>query len=651
MTKQKTNKNCLRGNNFNNIFFENFKKSIFYTEVYLKHQDVITIGVRNGYINLYHNCNSIAKIRNTQNDKLKAEISTYYLGENGKSKYVTITDDQFVSNLKLIFDKSSKRETSEKKAQQALILQNNQNIHSKWFCFDLEYKKGYSKVEERNDNFQGRFDIVAITKEAPHQIAFIELKYSADAIGGKSGIRKHIQDFVEFNGKDKQGNSYFESFTEETISILRALKMIGVPIPQSLQGIQALDVVPRPEFYVVTLDNNCVNGSTPQMTMSGYLFADKRWNCNKVSQEVSQKGDYFELTQSDKNFNPVFLFSEQTLENLHIDDILDRNQYTTIVSKILTYKQIEEEKAVVKFETTSNTRIFENAKNKGVASWKDSKSGKVFEKASRKVLVDTDRTKNLFKDIREDAIQYMELQDIAWWHMEKESENEVTAHIMSSQVACLNHLFLLRNNETAIKDILKSITNIDFDKILPLDNGKSLISFEFVHKNDELLNEKYKGARRGKLWTSIDAFIKAKRDDEIWIFPIEWKYTEEYEKMDKTNETRLKCYQKLIEQSMYLKTPQKGIPHSVYFQEPYYELMRQTLLCEQIINEGLATRLMHICVVPKENGHLNFSIKKDYVPLLKEPDMFKIVSPNDLLKPIRHSEKELFTYLKNRYWE
>lgn len=651
MTKQKTNKNCLRGNNFNNIFFENFKKSIFYTEVYLKHQDVITIGVRNGYINLYHNCNSIAKIRNTQNDKLKAEISTYYLGENGESKYVTITDDQFVINLKLIFDKSSKRETSEKKAQQALILQNNQNIHSKWFCFDLEYKKGYSKDEERNGNFQGRFDIVAISKDAPHQIAFIELKYGADAIGGKSGIRKHIQDFVEFNGTDKQGSNYFESFTEETISILRALEMIGVPIPQSLQGVQALDVVPRPEFYVVTFDNNCVNGSTPQMTMSGYLFADKRWNCKKVSQEVSQKGDYFELTQSDKNFNPVFLFSEQTLENLHIDDILDRNQYTTIVSKILTYKQIEEEKAVVKFETTSNTRIFENAKNKGVASWKDSKSGKVFEKASRKVLVDTDRTKNLFKDIREDAIQYMELQDIAWWHMEKESENEVTAHIMSSQVACLNHLFLLRNNETAIKDILKSITNIDFDKILPLDNGKSLISFEFVHKNDELLNEKYKGARRGKLWTSIDAFIKAKRDDEIWIFPIEWKYTEEYEKMDKTNETRLKCYQKLIEQSMYLKTPQKGIPHSVYFQEPYYELMRQTLLCEQIINEGLATRLMHICVVPKENGHLNFSIKKDYVPLLKEPDMFKIVSPNDLLKPIRHSEKELFTYLKNRYWE
>lgn len=640
---------CMRGAGFHENFFDNFKKSLFYTDVYLKHQDEITIGVRNGYVNLYYNCDSIAKIRNTKNE-LKAEISSFYIDKEGKNEH--ITDKQLIDNLQLVFKKSSSKDTNEKKAQQALIMRNNRNVHSKWFCFDLEYKKGYPSTGASEGNFNGRFDIIAISKDAPHKIAFIELKYGAGAIGGNSGIRKHIQDFVTFNGKDKSGRSYFNQFKEEAISIIKASVSLGIDVPQSLCDIQPHDISATPQFYVITLDNNYVNGSTPQMTMSGYLFADKRWNCKKVSQDVYNNGDYFEITHKDSTFKPFFLFSEQTLDNLSIDDILNHTQYTTCICEVPTYKEFEEEKAIGKIESASTSWIFDGAKNKGIASWKDKKTGNVKEGKSRKVLMDADRTKNLFKDIRTDATDYMKQYGISWWHMEKESEAEVSAHIMSSQVACLNHLFAIHNDEKAIKAILKPITDIEFDAILPLDNGKSLISFEFAYKNDKLLNEKYQGAKRGKLWTSIDAFIKAKKGDEIWIFPIEWKYTEGYEKEDKTNQTRLNCYQKLIEESQYLKTPDTGVPHSVYFQEPYYELMRQTLLCEQIIKEGAATHVMHICVIPKENGVLNFDIRDQFVEkMLKKPDMFRILSPSDLLKPIRRTHKDLITYLKARYWE
>ena len=53
-------KDSFRGNNIDQKFAEDFKNSKFYTEIYKKHRDELIIAVRDGYINLYHNCNSIA---------------------------------------------------------------------------------------------------------------------------------------------------------------------------------------------------------------------------------------------------------------------------------------------------------------------------------------------------------------------------------------------------------------------------------------------------------------------------------------------------------------------------------------------------------------------------------------------------------------
>ena len=39
-----------------------FKASKFYTEIFQKHNDEVIIGVRDGYICLYYNCDCIAKI-------------------------------------------------------------------------------------------------------------------------------------------------------------------------------------------------------------------------------------------------------------------------------------------------------------------------------------------------------------------------------------------------------------------------------------------------------------------------------------------------------------------------------------------------------------------------------------------------------------
>ena len=61
--------------------------------------------------------------------------------------------------------------------------------------------------------------------------------------------------------------------------------------------------------------------------MSGYLFDDKRWGCQRVSRMVKQEGDYYKLIERNKSFKPVFLFSDATLPELRIFDILDRKYY------------------------------------------------------------------------------------------------------------------------------------------------------------------------------------------------------------------------------------------------------------------------------------------------------------------------------------
>ena len=60
-------------------------------------------------------------------------------------------------------------------------------------------------------------------------------------------------------------------------------------------------------------------------------------------------------------------------------------------------------------------------------------------------------------------------------------------------------------------------------------------AFEFALDNEKLLGETDEGAKRGAMCTSIDAMIRAQKDDKIWFIPIEWKYTETYKREDKTN--------------------------------------------------------------------------------------------------------------------
>lgn len=308
-------------------FAEAFTKSDLF-KFYLKNKQELIIGIRNNYLNLYYNCDSIAKIKYIK-DNIVCEIDKYYIDGNhynskDEEKRFEIQQYQIIKQYPEIKKNSDDKTSPEKKAQSKLIILNNQNDNSNWYCVDLEYVKAFmSQGEKKEADFNGRFDIIAISKVKPHKIALIELKYGSGAIGGTSGIYKHVKDFKKFIDK-----GYFEKHLKhEIIEILKSHKYLGINIPFELP---ILSDILEPDFYFITLDNNAEKASSPKQTMAGYLFKDYRWDCNRLSTKYCVEKDFGDITKKRNDFHATFLFSKENLDNLKINDIIDGNYDETI---------------------------------------------------------------------------------------------------------------------------------------------------------------------------------------------------------------------------------------------------------------------------------------------------------------------------------
>lgn len=323
------------------------------------------------------------------------------------------------------------------------------------------------------------------------------------------------------------------------------------------------------------------------------------------------------------------------------------------------YKEVQRAKQI---ELINTTDIF------------DKITGGAYFMGSNREFVLSKPIHNLYAPIREDILEYFKNNKISWWRGSKP-----TGHILSSQIACLNHLFYIRKDRETVLKLLNRIHN-EFVEVLPIpcDKDETYISFEVISGKDNL---KEKRSRRGSQCTSIDAFIYARHQNgELWLIPIEWKYTEFYAKQDKSTEDRpgeankklndrgnerLSRYTNLINDSNQLKTfpTYQG---SVYFQEPFYQLMRQTLWAEQVIlqkssiNEPLkADKYMHIHVVPSANTDLLNNIYKvsgeqmehTWRNCLKDQSKYLIVNPELLLSAIEPKYADLVEYLRKRYWQ
>ncbi len=124
---------------------------------------------------------------------------------------------------------------------------------------------------------------------------------------------------------------------------------------------------------------------------------------------------------------------------------------------------------------------------------------------------------NLWEGVRSDAIEYFMRNKIAWW----DTTNKPTGHLLSSQIACLNHLYFVRQREDIASRILRKIKN-KFKRATVLDDG--YVEFEKVGK---VRLGKEKILTRGANCTSVDALMLAEDDyRKKTLVLIEWKYTE-----------------------------------------------------------------------------------------------------------------------------
>jgi len=313
-------------------FAEAFKQNELFT-LYKNHKDELFIGVRNNYLNLYYNCGSVAKVEYKQG-KIVCETSKKYFSGSGVTKNKDISPSDICDNYTTIKGNIAERSTPEKKAQSKLVILNNANKKSGWFCVDVEWAKAFDNKQQKDSvDFRARFDIIAISKENNHEVALIELKYGSQALGGKSGIYKHIETFYKY-----MNEGYFDakenSHKKEIIEIIKSQIMLGLYVPEALRNLEkeweslkAKSI--KYKFYVITLNNNgkTAKHSIPKQTMAAYLFNNKRWGCEKLSTKIKVEKKFGDVTNKNNKLQVNFLFSEQTLDNLNINDIIGGSCY------------------------------------------------------------------------------------------------------------------------------------------------------------------------------------------------------------------------------------------------------------------------------------------------------------------------------------
>lgn len=271
---------------------------------------------------------------------------------------------------------------------------------------------------------------------------------------------------------------------------------------------------------------------------------------------------------------------------------------------------------------------------------------------------------NIWAGVREDVLAYFNRYQIPFW----DSGNMPTGHLLSSQIACVNHLYFLRQRQDVATAILKGVDK-DVRNAIKLDNGmpdNGFVDFEVIGAKN------YLGERlhtRGANSTSVDAVMLAEMQTrQRKLFFIEWKYVEQYKSQPskaegESGETRIKTYKTLLESS---DCPFKPANIEGLFTEPYYQLMRQTLLAKEMskAKEYGASDYQHLHIIPMANKELKdvntaagklvgLNLQETWTNLLKSPDKYKVIDPKDFISPASVCNDVLtwIKYLEQRYWD
>ncbi len=221
-----------------------------------------------------------------------------------------------------------------------------------------------------------------------------------------------------------------------------------------------------------------------------------------------------------------------------------------------------------------------------------------------------------------------------------------TGHLNSSQVACLNHLEPARVDAAAATQVVRNISP-NFTATW-VDDG--YVDYEWIGAASYLGEP---GARtRGANITSLDALMCGEHNGQRTLLAFEWKYLESYGvgsvATSRRGTDRVLTYRALLE---HADCPISVRDVTWLFYEPYYQLMRQTLLAWQMARhrEFGAGNWLHIHVVPELNVALRQSqaapdligatMADKWRSVLKQPERYLVMTATELLDGVGSSER------------
>lgn len=195
------------------FFIKNLKNEsgiIFPILERVKNDDTLMFAIRDGYINIYYRGGSLLKITE-HNNSFSTSFDHNYIKSGMSASDLRIPSNidsvdaaqkcvQAFPHIKEVMDLYfSKNNKPEREYQQLVARENNYSTisnESEYFIADIEVAE---------TEFGARFDMIGIKWPANQRQkgnkctpVFIEMKYGDGAVGGTSGLVKHLKDFNDF---------------------------------------------------------------------------------------------------------------------------------------------------------------------------------------------------------------------------------------------------------------------------------------------------------------------------------------------------------------------------------------------------------------------------------------------------------------------
>ena len=221
---------------------------------------------------------------------------------------------------------------------------------------------------------------------------------------------------------------------------------------------------------------------------------------------------------------------------------------------------------------------------------------------------------NLFPGIRGrgGAIDFFGERNIRWWKSSRSGDDSravgPTRNMASSQVACVNFLLPLAAIPGALTAALRSLDG-DVRSVVDIRQGglSSPVEFEWLGIPHSLEGGNIRGAQN----TSVDAFLVAETaSGSRRAYLLEWKYVEQYlatkanfKGEGKAGDTRRRRYQHIFHAPFSSFNPAAAPELDDFLYEPFYQIMRQRLLADRMVEqrELNVDDAKVVVVVPEDN--------------------------------------------------